>query len=93
MVTPQISGLSNGDTLAALAQQSTTCGMGDNTWPYLRGPNPHRMLLTSQVRPAWGGPRPRRRGRQGAPRRAPARPCARRPTLRRSLCAPPDPPS
>jgi hypothetical protein len=32
MVTPEISGLMNGDVLAALSSNGITCSTGDNTW-------------------------------------------------------------
>jgi hypothetical protein len=32
MVTPQISGLRNGDALATLKANGVTCVTGDNTW-------------------------------------------------------------
>ncbi|KIZ05734.1 hypothetical protein MNEG_2222 [Monoraphidium neglectum] len=48
MVTPQISGLRNGDALAALAGRGIQCVTGDNTWKFLLHPtNPHYMLYTT----------------------------------------------
>lgn len=48
MVTPQISGLRNGDALSALAQNGIICATGDNTWPFLvNQDNVHHMLYTT----------------------------------------------
>ncbi|KAI8474659.1 MAG: hypothetical protein J3K34DRAFT_465487 [Monoraphidium minutum] len=48
MVTPQISGLRNGDALAALTAAGVTCGTGDNTWPFFLSPvSPHHMLYST----------------------------------------------
>jgi hypothetical protein len=50
MVTPGISGLSNGDTLQGLWQNGLQCAVGDNTWAYLKNTNNvHQMLYTTQV--------------------------------------------
>lgn len=51
MVTPQISGLSNGDVLRALAANGFQCSAGDNTWKHLlNADSPHEMLYTNAVR-------------------------------------------
>jgi hypothetical protein len=50
MVTPQISGLRNGDALSALKQYGgINCAVGDNTWPFLgaKPDNPHQLLYTT----------------------------------------------
>ena len=52
MVTPQISGLVNGDTLAALAKNGLQCAAGDNTWSHLKNlKKPHQMLVTTKASP------------------------------------------
>ncbi|KIZ05898.1 hypothetical protein MNEG_2062 [Monoraphidium neglectum] len=56
MVTPQISGLRNGDALASLARHGVVCGTGDNTWPFLMNTNnPHHMLLTNKATNGFDG--------------------------------------
>lgn len=48
MVTPQISGLRNGDALAALEAAGITCAVGDNTWQFLRNDyNTYNMLYAT----------------------------------------------
>jgi hypothetical protein len=50
MVTPGISGLTNGDALQGLWQNGLQCAVGDNTWAYLKNANNvHQMLYTTQV--------------------------------------------
>jgi hypothetical protein len=50
LVTPAISGLFNGDALAAMAEAGITTAVGDNTWPILLNPaNPHHMLYTTEA--------------------------------------------
>lgn len=47
---PQISGLVNGDALAALTARGVVCGTGDNTWAHLRNADaPHSMLYSTKV--------------------------------------------
>ena len=56
MVTPQISGLRNGDALAALAEAGVTCATGDNTWPFLLNQaNPHLPLYTTAATNGYDG--------------------------------------
>ncbi|GBF97931.1 hypothetical protein Rsub_10604 [Raphidocelis subcapitata] len=56
MVTPQISGLRNGDALAALAEAGVTCGTGDNTWPFLLNQdNPYHPLYTTAATNGYDG--------------------------------------
>lgn len=48
MVTPAISGLFNGDALAAMAEEGVVVVVGDNTWPVLVNQgNPYHMLYTT----------------------------------------------
>jgi hypothetical protein len=50
MVTPQISGLVNGDALSGLKSQGIECTTGDNTWAHLRNlANPYQMLYSNVV--------------------------------------------
>jgi hypothetical protein len=52
----QISGLHNGDALAALARQGVGCAVGDNTWSFLINPdNPHHMLYTTKKEHGYNG--------------------------------------
>jgi hypothetical protein len=54
-VSPQISGLMNGDALSALVKNGIKCGTGDNSWAHLRNlAKPHQMLYTTKV--CLGGP-------------------------------------
>jgi hypothetical protein len=54
--TSQISGLHNGDALAALARLGAGCAVGDNTWSFLTNPdNPHHMLYTTEEEHGYGG--------------------------------------
>lgn len=56
MVTPQISGLRNGDALAALAANGVSCAVGDNTWPHLQSSaNPHHPLRTTRAANGYDG--------------------------------------
>ncbi|GBF97916.1 hypothetical protein Rsub_10589 [Raphidocelis subcapitata] len=56
MVTPQISGLRNGDALAALAEAGVTCATGDNTWPFLLNQdNPYHPLYTTVATNGYDG--------------------------------------
>ena len=56
MVTPQISGLKNGDALAALAASGIVGVTGDNTWTFLRSPvSVHHMLLTTVANNGFAG--------------------------------------
>jgi hypothetical protein len=56
MVTPEISGLVNGDALAALTSKGIQCGTGDNTWAHLRNlAAPHQMLYTTQALSNFAG--------------------------------------
>ena len=56
MVTPQISGLRNGDALAALAEAGVTCATGDNTWPFLlKQDNPYHPLYTTAATNGYDG--------------------------------------
>jgi hypothetical protein len=51
MVTPAISGLFNGDALAAIAAAGITTVVGDNTWPtlLLNKDSPYHLLATTEV--------------------------------------------
>jgi hypothetical protein len=52
----QISGLHNGDALAALASQGVGCAVGDDTWSFLGNPvNPHQMLYTTVEEHGYDG--------------------------------------
>ena len=56
LVTPQISGLANGDALRAFSEQGVACATGDNTWRHLRNPdNPHHMLYTTADKNGFDG--------------------------------------
>jgi hypothetical protein len=50
MVTPQISGLMNGDALRALRAAGLECATGDNTWEHLKNQqHPYQMLYSNAV--------------------------------------------
>ncbi|KAI8465295.1 MAG: hypothetical protein J3K34DRAFT_461466 [Monoraphidium minutum] len=56
LVTPQISGLANGDVLSSFAAAAVTCATGDNTWRHLMHPtNPHAMLSTTAAANGYDG--------------------------------------
>jgi hypothetical protein len=57
MVTPQISGLLNGDALSALVANGITCAVGDNTWPALftNPANPYHALRTTAAKNGYDG--------------------------------------
>ena len=57
MVTPQISGLLNGDALAALVKNGITCAVGDNTWPFLaaKPSNPYGLVYTTKAANGYDG--------------------------------------
>lgn len=52
IVTPQISGLMNGDVLAALKNDlGIECAVGDNTWQHLKNQdNPYHLLYTTKAK-------------------------------------------
>ncbi len=50
-MTPQISGLVNGDVLSTWRKLGIECVVGDNTFRHLKkAANPHHMLYTNNVR-------------------------------------------
>lgn len=50
----QISGLVNGDVLAALNARGMVCATGDNTWTHLKNlTSPHSMLYSTRVGGVW----------------------------------------
>ena len=56
MVTPQLSGLNNGDALAALAANGIMGVTGDNSWPFLKSPvSVHHTLTTTAARNGFAG--------------------------------------
>lgn len=56
MVTPQISGLMNGDALAGLASEGLACTTGDNTWAHLKNlNNPYEMLYSTAAKQNYDG--------------------------------------
>jgi len=56
MVTPQISGLANGDVLAAIKLQGVECAVGDNTWGHLKNKeSPHQMLYSTLEKNGFAG--------------------------------------
>jgi hypothetical protein len=55
VVTPQVSGLSNGDVLAALVGRGFLAAVGDNSWAHLRPTNRYHLLRTTTESSNYAG--------------------------------------
>jgi hypothetical protein len=55
VVTPQVSGLSNGDVLAAMVGRGFLAAVGDNSWAHLRPTNYYHLLRTTTQSSNYAG--------------------------------------
>lgn len=55
MVTPQISGLANGDALSGMFSRGIRAVMGDNSFSYNLNPNPYLLLYTTPATSNYAG--------------------------------------
>ncbi len=55
IVTPQISGLANGDMFKGLSSVGISVVTGDNSWAYLRPDKPHSLFYTTMAASNYEG--------------------------------------